>query len=83
MSHLNDLESKSIFIMREAYEKFENLALLWSIGKDSTTLLWLAKKAFFGKIPFKVVHIDTGYKFDEIYKFRQKYDMHEYWKTKS
>jgi sulfate adenylyltransferase subunit 2 len=46
---------------------------LWSIGKDSTTLLWLCKKSFFGKIPFKVIHLDTGYKFKEIYEFRKKY----------
>jgi len=47
--------------------------MLWSIGKDSTTLLWLVRKAFFGKIPFPVVHIDTTYKFREIYEFRDKY----------
>lgn len=73
MSNLKQLESKSIFILREAYNRFKNPAVLWSIGKDSTTLLWLSKKAFFGKIPFKVIHIDTGYKFKEIYEFREKY----------
>jgi len=67
------LENKSIFIIREAYRQFKNIAVLWSIGKDSTTLIWLCKKAFFGKIPFKVLHIDTGYKFKEIYEFRDKY----------
>jgi len=70
---LRQLESKSIYIIREAHRKFNNPALLWSIGKDSTTLLWLCKKAFFGKIPFKVIHIDTGYKFKNIYDFREKY----------
>ncbi|MBU0980001.1 MAG: sulfate adenylyltransferase subunit CysD [Nanoarchaeota archaeon] len=70
MSHLKELEDKSIFIIREAKNKFKNPAVLWSIGKDSTMLLWLCKKAFFGKIPFPVVHIDTGYKFKEIYEFR-------------
>lgn len=49
------------------------MALLWSIGKDSTTLLWIARKAYFGEIPFPVIHIDTGQKFEEIYKFREKY----------
>ena len=44
----NELESKSIFIIREAFKKFRNPAILWSIGKDSTTLLWLCRKAFFG-----------------------------------
>ncbi|MFC1590834.1 sulfate adenylyltransferase subunit CysD [Candidatus Omnitrophota bacterium] len=59
--------------MREAYSRFRNIAILWSIGKDSTTLLWLCRKAFFGKIPFPVVHIDTSFKFKEIYEFRAKY----------
>jgi sulfate adenylyltransferase subunit 2 len=71
-NHLESLEDKSIFIIREAYSRFRKIALLWSIGKDSTTLLWLIRKAFFGKIPFPVVHIDTTYKFKEIYDFRDK-----------
>jgi len=73
LDHLSELESKTIYIIREAYNRFRNIALLWSIGKDSTTLLWLTRKAFFGKIPFPVMHIDTGYKFKEIYEFRNKY----------
>lgn len=73
MDHLSELENKSIFIIREAYSKFKNIALLWSIGKDSTTLLWLCRKAFYGKLPFPVIHIDTGYKFPEMYKFRDEY----------
>lgn len=73
MDHLDRLESKSIYIIREAYKQFHNIAMLWSIGKDSTTLLWLCRKAFYGKIPFPVVHIDTTYKFPEIYAFRDKY----------
>jgi sulfate adenylyltransferase subunit 2 len=73
MSHLDKLENQSIFIIREAYSQFRNVAMLWSIGKDSTTLLWLMRKAFYGKIPFPVVHIDTTYKFTEIYEFRDKY----------
>src|SRR3989344_5940785 len=73
MQNLNELESKSIFINREAARKYKNPALLWSMGKDSTTLLYLTKKAFFGKIPFPVVHIDTSFKFPEIYEFREKY----------
>lgn len=71
--NLDELESKSIYIIREAYNKFGNdMALLWSIGKDSTTLLYLCKKAFFGKIPFPVIHIDTTFKFPEMYNFRDK-----------
>ncbi|MBI4244235.1 MAG: phosphoadenosine phosphosulfate reductase family protein, partial [Planctomycetes bacterium] len=73
MGHLDELEDQSIFIVREAYSQFRKVAMLWSIGKDSTTLLWLLRKAFFGKIPFPVVHIDTTYKFKEIYEFRDKY----------
>lgn len=73
MDHLSALENKSIFIIREAYYKFKDIAILWSVGKDSTTLLWLCRKAFFGKIPFPVIHIDTGYKFPEMYRFRDEY----------
>ncbi len=73
MNHLSELESKTIYIVREAYSRFKNMGMLWSIGKDSTTLLWMVRKAFYGKIPFPVIHIDTGYKFKEIYEFRDKY----------
>lgn len=73
MDYLDQLENKSIYIIREAYSRFRHIALLWSIGKDSTTLLWIIRKAFFGKIPFPVVHIDTSYKFKEIYEFRSTY----------
>ena len=71
-SYLQELEKKSIAIVREAKAQFTNLAVLWSTGKDSTTSLWLCKKAFFGKIPFPVIHIDTGCKFPEIYEFRNR-----------
>jgi sulfate adenylyltransferase subunit 2 len=73
LSYLDKLESQSIFIIREAYSQFRKVAMLWSIGKDSTSLLWLVRKAFFGKIPFPVMHLDTTYKFKEIYAFREKY----------
>lgn len=73
MDHLSRIENKAIFIIREAYNKFRNMAMLWSVGKDSTTLLWICRKAFFGKIPFPVIHIDTSYKFPEIYQFRDDY----------
>lgn len=73
MDNLSLLECKSIFIIREAYWRFKgNIAMLWSMGKDSTTLLWLCKKAFFGKIPFPIIHMDTGYKFPQMYEFRDK-----------
>jgi len=73
MDHISELENQTIFIIREAYRQFKNVAMLWSIGKDSTSLLWMVRKAFYGKIPFPVLHLDTGYKFKEIYRFRDKY----------
>lgn len=73
LHHLDSLENQSIYIIREAYSQFRNVAMLWSIGKDSTCLLWLIRKAFFGKISFPILHIDTTYKFKEIYDFRDKY----------
>ena len=73
MDALSRLESRSIYIIREAYYHFRNMAMLWSVGKDSTTLLWLVRKAFIGKVPFPIVHIDTSYKFPEIYRFRDEY----------
>lgn len=72
VDELKELENKSINVIREAVSQFKNTAALWSVGKDSTTLLWLVRKAFFGKIPFPVIHIDTGYKFPEMYAFRDK-----------
>jgi len=70
--YLEELEKKSIAIIREAKAQFKNPAVLWSTGKDSTATVWLCKKAFFGKIPFPVIHIDTSYKFPEIYELRNK-----------
>jgi len=72
MNHLTDLESKSIYILREAYNQFKNLCMLWSIGKDSTVLLWLTRKAFFGHVPFPLVHIDTAYKIPEMIEYRDR-----------
>lgn len=73
MDHLSALENQSIFIIREAYKKFKKPAMLWSMGKDSCVNVWLARKAFFGKVPFPVVHIDTTFKFPEMYAYREKY----------
>jgi len=73
LDHLDDLESRSIYILREAFHSFEKLALLWSLGKDSNVMIWLARKAFFGHLPFPVVHVDTGKKFAEMYEFRDRY----------
>jgi len=73
MNHLDQLESESIYILREAFNRIEKLAMLRSLGKDSNTMVWLAKKAFFGHVPFPVVHVDTGKKFPEMYAFRSRY----------
>src|SRR5512137_177778 len=70
--HLDELESQSIYIFREAYRKFENLAMLYSIGKDSTTMIHLARKAFFGRIPFPLAHVDTTYKYPEMIAYRDR-----------
>ncbi len=72
MTHLEKIESQSVYILREAYHHFRNLAMLWSIGKDSTVLLWLARKAFFGHVPFPLVHIDTSFKIPEMIQYRDK-----------
>jgi sulfate adenylyltransferase subunit 2 len=73
LEHLDTLENKSIHIFREAYSQLGNLCMLWSVGKDSTVLLWLARKAFFGHVPFPLVHIDTHYKIPEMIEYRNKY----------
>ncbi|WP_022851599.1 sulfate adenylyltransferase subunit CysD [Limisalsivibrio acetivorans] len=69
-SHLDELESTAIYILREAYANFRSLGMLWSIGKDSTVMLWLTRKAFFGHVPFPLIHIDTHYKIPEMIEFR-------------
>lgn len=72
MDHLDQLENLSVHILREAYASFKNLCMLWSIGKDSTVLLWLARKAFLGHVPFPLVHIDTHYKIPEMIEYRDR-----------
>lgn len=75
MDHLEALEQQSVYIFREAYKHFDNLCMLWSIGKDSTVLLWLARKAFFGHVPFPLVHIDTSFKLPEMIEYRDRLAM--------
>lgn len=70
MDHLDELEAQSVYILREAYHSFSNLCMPWSMGKDSNVLIWLSKKAFCGKIPYPLMHIDTTYEFPEMLKFR-------------
>ncbi len=72
MDHLSKLESTSVFLLREAYANFRHLGMLWSIGKDSTVLLWLTRKAFFGHVPFTLDHIDTTFKIPEMIAYRDK-----------
>ncbi|HET7180492.1 MAG TPA: sulfate adenylyltransferase subunit CysD [Chryseosolibacter sp.] len=71
LSHLKELESEAIFVIREVVAQFENPALLFSGGKDSITLAYLSRKAFYpAKIPFPLVHIDTGHNFPETMEYR-------------
>lgn len=73
LSALDQLEAESIFILREVAAQFERPVLLYSVGKDSSVLLRLAQKAFYpGKIPFPLMHVDTGYKFEQMYSFRDE-----------
>ena len=73
MDRIDELEAQSVFIFREAFARLKKLALLWSLGKDSNVMIWLARKAFFGRVPFPVVHVDTGRKFPEMYAFRERF----------
>lgn len=73
LTHLQQLEAESIHIIREVAAEFENPVMLYSIGKDSSVMLHLARKAFYpGKLPFPLLHVDTGWKFREMYEFRDK-----------
>jgi sulfate adenylyltransferase subunit 2 len=73
MTHLQRLEAESIHIMREVVAETQNPVMLYSIGKDSAVMLHLARKAFFpGKPPFPLLHVDTTWKFQEMYKFRDR-----------
>ncbi len=69
---LDALEAQSVYIIREARAKLKNLGCLWSIGKDSTVLLWLIRKAFFGAVPFPVIHVDTTYKIPSMIEYRDR-----------
>ena len=72
--YLEELENEAIFILREVVAEFEKPVMLYSVGKDSSVMLHLAQKAFFpAKVPFPLLHIDTGYKFKEMYEFRDSF----------
>ncbi|WP_150302797.1 sulfate adenylyltransferase subunit CysD [Pseudomonas saliphila] len=73
LTHLKQLEAESIHIIREVAAEFQNPVMLYSIGKDSAVMLHLARKAFYpGRLPFPVMHVDTGWKFREMYSFRER-----------
>src|ERR1700752_2008101 len=71
-SDLDALESRTIYILREAFSCVSPLCMLWSIGKDSTALLWMVRKAFLGDVPFQLALLDTGMEFPEVYAFRDR-----------
>lgn len=74
LTHLQQLEAESIHIIREVAAEFENPVMLYSIGKDSSVMVRLAQKAFYpGKIPFPLLHVDTSFKFREMYVFRDRF----------
>lgn len=74
LTHLKQLEAESIFIIREVAAEFENPVMLYSIGKDSSVMIHLAKKAFYpADPPFPLMHVDTTFKFREMIKFREEY----------
>lgn len=74
LSHLRQLESEAIYIIRETAAQFERPVLMFSGGKDSITLAWLARKAFYpGRIPFPLLHVDTGHNFEETIAFRDQF----------
>jgi len=74
LSHLQQLESEASYIIRETAAQFEHPVLMFSGGKDSITLAWLARKAFYpGRIPFPLMHVDTGHNFEETIIFRDKF----------
>jgi len=72
MGRLDALESHAIYVLREARRRVEPLVALWSVGKDSNVLLWLARKAFLGSIPFPVALLDTDNEFPEVYALRDR-----------
>ena len=73
MDYLDYLEAESIYILRESYAKFQKPTLLFSGGKDSLAVLFLARKAFYpSKLPFSLLHIDTGHNFEETIQFRDE-----------
>lgn len=72
MKLLDELENQSIYIIREAYRNIKRLGMLWSVGKDSTVMLWLVRKAFLGHVPVPCVHVDTKRKIPAMIEYRDR-----------
>lgn len=70
--YLDEFEAKSIYIIREAFNRIHPLGMLWSVGKDSNALLWMVRKAFFGRVPFPLIQLETEMELEEVYTFRDK-----------
>ena len=80
LTHLRQLEAESIHIIREVAAEFDNPVMLYSIGKDSAVMVRLAEKAFYpAKPPFPLMHVDTTWKFQEMYQLRDNYIAHDPW----
>ena len=78
LTHLKELEAESIHIIREVVAEFQNPVMLYSVGKDSSVMVHLAMKAFYpAKPPFSLMHVDTTWKFQDMYKFREEYAQNE------
>jgi|TARA_B110000495_G_C23035898_1_gene618626 sulfate adenylyltransferase subunit 2 len=78
LTHLKQLEAESIHIIREVAAEFDNPVMLYSVGKDSSVMVHLALKAFYpAKPPFQLMHVDTGWKFQDMYKFKEDYAIKE------
>ena len=74
LSQLKQLEAESKYIFRDAVSQFDNPIMLYSIGKDSSVMVRLAQKAFYpGKVPFKLLHVNTTFKFKEMIAFRNNF----------
>ena len=82
LSHLKQLEAESMHIMKEVVAEFQNPAMLYSVGKDSSVMLHLLQKAFYpAPPPLPLVHVDTTWKFKEMIEFRDKDEPDEYFET--
>ena len=73
LDHLDLIENESIYILREAFNRIDRLSMLWSFGKDSNVLVWLARRRSSAMCRFRSINVDTGKKMPEVYAFRDAY----------